>query len=285
MNHVLRAHILKIGCPPGQLGGNVEARHGLAHHTPLGPLNQRRAGAGVDRQIQPGHEISIGKAPPVRRAHDAVFGGEALGGKPQPFAGAGQKQGANLGRRMADSRAALADGLTAGGEAFVRRRARVGGLKADPIGRHAQLFHRDLPERGAHALAELCLAGEDGGRATGSSRIQLSRRGVSSRLPGSAPPACAPSPPISASCARAEPGASAKKSVSAPPFSTRRRERSGLMAWSPQAWPRRREASSRAGPRGECARGCRSGRDGAEAPPGSPPRRARRCGVEALPRR
>jgi hypothetical protein len=70
------------------------------------------------------------------------------------------QQAAHLCRRIQQGCAAVRDGVTAGGQAFVGGEAGVGGEKVDQRRRHVQLLRRDLQQGGAHAGTEFHLAGE-----------------------------------------------------------------------------------------------------------------------------
>ena len=167
MNHALEPRVLHEGRAAGHLGGNVDARHGLAHDAVFRRIAEIGHGVGLHMQVKSGDKIAISELAPVG-GDDSALGGVQVRRRDIQLAG-GQcdKFLAGLCSGVQDGGAAVLHGVRAGGEALVGRGARVGGDQGDCPHVHSELFGGDLEQGGFCPLTKLALAGHDGDRAAG----------------------------------------------------------------------------------------------------------------------
>ena len=159
-------HVLDESGAAGDLGRDVEARHGFSDD----PVARRRLRRCLRRclAIEIGHcELAVADLASVRRRDDTVGHRQLIRRHPEPLGRELEEDRAHLGAGHAQRRAAVLDRLAAGGLALVRRLAGIAGNHRDAGERQIELLGRDLRERGENALPQLDLAGEDGGGAVG----------------------------------------------------------------------------------------------------------------------
>lgn len=164
MQHAIQAQIMHIGGLARDLRRDIDARERLAHHAEGPGLLQGRLRLRLHVQHLAGNELAIGRASPILCQHGFVFGPEFGRRDPEALGGFRDKERAHLCRGVPDGRAAVLHRLAAGRESFVGRAPGVRRDKLDLPRIHLQLLGGNLQKGGADALAELCLAGEDGNR-------------------------------------------------------------------------------------------------------------------------
>ena len=185
VQHAVQPQVVDVGDAAGHLGGNVDARQRLSHDAERAGLLQVRLRLRLD--VQHLRRIRARRSSTERPPGPTIAPAFGL-----QFAGRDAKRRAASAIRISRTCAAAwriavplfcidwlpavkpSSGVCAG----------VGGDQIDVARLDLQLFGRHLNQRGADALAELGLAGEDGDAPSASIRIQESRKRASSRLPG-----------------------------------------------------------------------------------------------------
>ncbi len=134
-------------------------RHGLAHEAMGGRGNTLGLRLRLHVQHLALDQLAVTCAA-AATGDGAVAGGKCLGRDAPAPRGLRHQQLAHLRRGIEDRRAAVLERIASGRVALVGRERRIGGHDRDRIEGNRELFRGDLLQRGAHALAQLALAGE-----------------------------------------------------------------------------------------------------------------------------
>ncbi len=165
VQHGGRAHVVDVGCGSGELGGDVDPAQAGPDQPDVARRLARDVGEGLHVQVQPGGELAIAERTPVRRGHPAAAGDDLTWLQVPAFRGLRGQQHPHIGRGVQDGRAAVLHRVAAGGDPLVGGAPGVGGDQGEAARIEFQLVRRQLDQRSLDALAELDLAGEDGGAA------------------------------------------------------------------------------------------------------------------------
>ena len=160
VEEALGPQVLHIDGSAGQLGGNVEPRHGPVDDGVGGRWLQRGAGRGVDVDQRRRDEIAIAEPPPVRRHDAAGLGVQRFRGQSPARGGLTHEDVSDLGGGGPDGAAAVLHGMAAGRVAFVGRGAGVGRVDRHGGEREVELLGGELRQRRGDPLPELGLAGQ-----------------------------------------------------------------------------------------------------------------------------
>ena len=121
MHHPRQAKVLHIGLSAGDLGRNIDPRHGFAHDLESPRVLQRRLGLRLHVQQGVGDDVPVGELAPIGGGHGAVLGLELIRRQAKTSRGLGHQDRTCLRRGPQDGGAAVLHRTTAGREAFVGR--------------------------------------------------------------------------------------------------------------------------------------------------------------------
>jgi hypothetical protein len=132
MNHVGQAKIVDVARAAGDFRRDVDALHRLSHRRALLRIAQRRLRLRGQVQRLAGHQLAIGNAAAIARAHHAIADFELSLRHVEARGREAQQRRTNLGGRIQDRRAAVLHRLAARRVALVGRALRVRSDELDP---------------------------------------------------------------------------------------------------------------------------------------------------------
>ena len=150
MEHSGKPHVVDIGLPAGDLGGDVDARQVATDHAVGGRVLKHRSGQRAGAlQLAAGHQLTIAEAPAVRRRDGPLRQLEGIGRHAQALGREIAEDGGDPSGGVQDRRAAFLHRLAARRVALVRRPAGIGRYQGDRGGIDRQFLRRDLEQRGS----------------------------------------------------------------------------------------------------------------------------------------
>ena len=180
MQHAAHPQIVDVGEAPRHLGRDIDAPDRLADdRVVLRVLELRRLGVvELDLEHLAADQLAIADAA-IAGADDAVGHAQLFRLGVEALRRLLDQRRARGRRRVADLHAAGLDGEAAPGRALVGRERGIALDDAHGVERHVELLGGHLRERGAHAGAEIDLAGIDrdaAARVDGEERVDLGDR-------------------------------------------------------------------------------------------------------------
>ena len=127
MHQVRQSQILDKGGAAGELGRDIDTRHGLADQATMARRDQGGLRLGADMKQLVADQLAIAEPPAVIDDDRAVFGAQLPGRQLQQRRRGADQQDPRLGRCVADRGAAILHRMAAGGISLVRGERGVGG--------------------------------------------------------------------------------------------------------------------------------------------------------------
>ena len=158
VQHVRQAHIVYVGGFTGRLGRNIDARGAGAHQAILRLRFQRRVAGNRQFDMTAGHQLGVAERLPLRAADHALLQRQLFHRRIEALRRLAQQPTARFGGGVAQRHGGDLQRGAGDGGALIRRAFGVAQHHSHLIHAQVQLFGDDLPERGAHAGAEIDMA-------------------------------------------------------------------------------------------------------------------------------